>query len=139
MDLLANIDVDDLDKAVAFYSDGLGLRVGRRLGKDVVEMLGGSSAIYLLRKAAGTNASVATGRKRDYRRHWTPVHLDFVVEDLQAAREKAVTAGAMLEGDVQTYDWGQIARMADPFGHGFCLIQFRGRGYDEIASNDGRR
>jgi hypothetical protein len=24
--------------------------------------------------------------------------------------------------------------MADPFGHGFCLIEFRGRGYDEIAA-----
>ena len=23
--------------------------------------------------------------------------------------------------------------MADPFGHGFCFIQFLGRGYDEIA------
>jgi len=22
---------------------------------------------------------------------------------------------------------------ADPFGHGFCLIQFLNRGYDEIA------
>jgi len=28
-----------------------------------------------------------------------------------------------------------IALMADPFGHGFCLIEFRGRGYDEIAEN----
>jgi hypothetical protein len=23
--------------------------------------------------------------------------------------------------------------LADPFGHGLCLIQFLGRGYDEIA------
>jgi len=23
--------------------------------------------------------------------------------------------------------------LADPFGNGFCLIQFTGRGYDEIA------
>ena len=29
-DLLVNIDVDDLEKAVAFYTAGLGLRVGRR-------------------------------------------------------------------------------------------------------------
>jgi hypothetical protein len=26
--------------------------------------------------------------------------------------------------------------MADPFGHGFCLIQFLGRGYDEIADQE---
>jgi hypothetical protein len=24
--------------------------------------------------------------------------------------------------------------LADPFGHGICLIEFVGRGYDEIAS-----
>jgi hypothetical protein len=24
--------------------------------------------------------------------------------------------------------------MADPFGHGFCLIQFTERGYDAIAT-----
>jgi hypothetical protein len=23
--------------------------------------------------------------------------------------------------------------MADPFGHGFCFLQFTGRGYDEIV------
>jgi catechol 2,3-dioxygenase-like lactoylglutathione lyase family enzyme len=30
MDLLVNIDVDDLAKAIAFYEKALGLRVGRR-------------------------------------------------------------------------------------------------------------
>jgi hypothetical protein len=30
--------------------------------------------------------------------------------------------------------WGRIAHMADPFGHGLCLIQFLGCGYDEIAT-----
>jgi hypothetical protein len=24
--------------------------------------------------------------------------------------------------------------LADPFGHGICLIRFLGRGYDEIAT-----
>ena len=24
--------------------------------------------------------------------------------------------------------------LADPFGHGICLIEFVGRGYDEIAT-----
>lgn len=32
MDLLANIDVDDLEKAVRFYGAALGLRIGRRFG-----------------------------------------------------------------------------------------------------------
>jgi hypothetical protein len=25
-----------------------------------------------------------------------------------------------------------MANLADPFGHGFCLLELRGRGYDEI-------
>ena len=54
--------------------------------------------------------------------------------NLSAALARARSAGASLEGEVSTYKWGHIAVMADPFGHGFCLIEFLGRGYDEIAS-----
>jgi hypothetical protein len=28
--------------------------------------------------------------------------------------------------------------MADPFGHGICILQFLNRGYDEIAVPEGR-
>jgi len=131
--LLANIDVDDLAKAERFYCGALGLRVGRRFGRSALELLGASSPIYLLEKPSGTAASAASNQRRDYARHWTPVHLDFVVKDIAAAVENARSAGAHLEGEVRTHDWGHIALMADPFGHGFCLIEFRGRGYDEIA------
>jgi predicted enzyme related to lactoylglutathione lyase len=61
------------------------------------------------------------------------VHLDFVVEDIAAATERAVRAGATLEGEIQTFDWGRLANLSDPFGHGFCLLQFVGKGYDEFA------
>ena len=70
---------------------------------------------------------------RDYRRHWTGVHLDFVVPDLTLALRRAQEAGAVLEGEPRTAAWGRIATLADPFGHCFCLLQFLGRGYDEIA------
>jgi len=133
--LLANIDVDDLARAEAFYVRALGLEVGRRFGEDGVELVGASSPIYLLRKVAGSAAGDGTVQTRDYRRHWTPVHLDFVVADLQTALARAREAGAILEGDVRTAAWGRIATLADPFGHGFCLIEFLNRGYDEIAQN----
>jgi predicted enzyme related to lactoylglutathione lyase len=131
--VLVNIDVDDLEKGIRFYSEALGLTIGRRLGGPVVEMTGGSSPIYLLAKAAGSGVSTSTPQTRDYSRHWTPVHLDFEVEDIDAAIRRAELAGASLEHPVSTARWGKLARMADPFGHGFCLIQFIGRGYDEIA------
>ena len=84
MNALVNIDVDDLDKAARFYQSAFGLRIGRRLGDFGVEMLGGPAPIYLLVRFV-TPASPTTSQRRSYERHWTPVHLDFVVEDIDPA------------------------------------------------------
>jgi lactoylglutathione lyase len=133
MDLLVNIDVDDLEKAVSFYESGLGLTPGRRLGGQAREMLGASSPVYLLQNRAGSPPFEAATAGRQYGRHWTPVHLDLSVEDLETAVARALAAGGRLEGRIEQRGWGRMARMADPFGHGFCLLQFQGRGYDEVA------
>jgi predicted enzyme related to lactoylglutathione lyase len=133
MELLVNIDVDDLPKAIAFYEQAIGVRVGRRFGQSGAELIGSSTPIWLLVKKSGTKPSLRSQDVRRYDRHWTPVHLDFIVPDVDAALNKAVNAGAIVEGDVQTHNWGRIAHLADPFGHGLCFIQFLGRGYDEIA------
>jgi len=131
--LLINIDVDDLKKAVEFYCEALGLTVGRRFSGDAVELLGAVAPIYLLAKPNGTVASSTSRHLRSYARHWTPIHLDFVVDVIEIAVDKARGAGARLEGQIRTNNWGKIAMLADPFGHGICLIEFVGRGYDEIA------
>jgi predicted enzyme related to lactoylglutathione lyase len=130
--LLVNIDVEDLDKATRFYCEALGLNVGRRF-EGWIELVGSGAPIYLLPKPSGTAVSPASDQKRDYRRHWTPVHLDFAVTNLPRAVERAKAAGASLEQDIETKAWGRIAMLADPFGNGFCLLEFLGRGYDEIA------
>ncbi len=129
---VVNIDVDDLDRATRFYCDGLGLRVGRRFD-GWLELLGGAAPIYLLPKAAGTPIAPSNSQKRTYERHWTPVHLDFVVDDIRGAIRRALGAGAKLESDVTTHAYGLLALLADPFGNGFCFLQFTDRGYDEIA------
>ena len=131
---LANIDVDDLARAIDFYCSALELTVGRRFGSSAVELVGASVAIYLLQKGSGTLATPVSSQRRGYARHWTPVHLDFVVPKIEPAVARAQNAGARLESEVRTERWGRIAAMADPFGHGFCLIEFLGRGYDEIAT-----
>jgi len=41
------------------------------------------------------------------------------------------------EVPIQGNTWGRMAVLADPFGHGFRLLQFQGRGYDEIATGYG--
>src|SRR6516165_5693287 len=133
MEVRACFDVEDLDRAIAFYSQALGLKPSRRFRNDWAEMAGASIAIDLLVKNSGT-APCPGSSVRSYGRHWTPVHLDFVVTNLDEAVQRATSAGAVLEHDIETQKWGRIANFADPFGHGFCLIEFRGRGYDEIAA-----
>jgi predicted enzyme related to lactoylglutathione lyase len=133
MDFIANIDVDDLEAAEHFYVEAFGLRVGRRFGGSAVELLGASTPVYLLEKADGSSATPSADETRRYSRHWTPVHLDFVVDDIDTAVARAVRAGAVLEQPVGTHKWGKLALLADPFGHGLCLIEFIGRGDGEIA------
>jgi predicted enzyme related to lactoylglutathione lyase len=132
--MLINIDVPDIAAGEAFYCEALGLKVGRRFDRDFVELLGAPAPIYLLRKDDGTSIGPADGDIRRYARHWTPIHPDFVVEDMEQAVERALAAGAVQEGATREAPYGRIALFADPFGHGFCLIQFNEEGYDAIAN-----
>ena len=130
--LQVNVDVPDLELAIRFYRDAFGLRLSRRF-EGFVELLGAGVPIYLLEKAQGSPPFETAPGPRDYRRHWTPVHCDLVVDDLDAALERALAAGAFDAGGVSEHDFGRMASLADPFGHGFCLIEFRGQGYVELA------
>lgn len=132
MHLLINIDVPDLAAAEALYCRAFGLRPARRFGDAGVELLGAQAPLYLLANAGGSLATV--GSPRDYDRHWTPIHLDVVVELLEPALERALAAGLLQETPIRETSWGRIVRLADPWGHGWCLLQFVGRGYDEVAS-----
>ena len=143
INLLVNLDVDDLDKAVRFYSSVFGLRVGRRLGAVGLEMLGCSSPIYLLERSATAPAEPGS-QVRTYRRHWTPVHLDFIVDEIEAAVERAVLAGALLEspsrysGGASSPLW--LIRLATDFvlyslsGAGMTRSQSNGRACPVTAS-----
>jgi predicted enzyme related to lactoylglutathione lyase len=135
LELRVCIDVEDLDKGIAFYTQVLGLKLGRRFGNQGAELLGATSPIDILAKPAGSPANPGSSSLRDYRRHWTPVHLDFVVTGIEAAVQRAQVHGASLEQAIQEKEWGRIALMADPFGHGLCLLEFKGRGYDEVAGS----
>ena len=132
--VLLNLDVDDLERAVAFYTHALGLRVGRRFDGAFVELLGAEAPLYLLLKAARTEPFEGAEELRRYTRHWTPLHLDFVVADLDAAVTRALAAGAVLEAPPSQQAYGRLALLHDPFGHGFCLLQFEGKGYDELLA-----
>ena len=131
MALLLNIDVPDVEAGVHFYTAAFDLKVGRRFGADFVELLGWPAPVYLLAKKAGTVG--AGGDLRRYGRHWTPVHLDFVVTDLDATVSRLTARGGSLDRDIKIREYGRIANMADPFGNGFDLIEFSGSGYEAAS------
>jgi predicted enzyme related to lactoylglutathione lyase len=133
MTLLLNIDVPDVEAGVAFYTAAFDLKVGRRFGTGFVELLGWPATVYLLAKDPGTVG--AGGDLRRYSRHWTPVHADIIVDNVDAAVARAVAAGAKLEAPAKDAAYGRIAMLADPFGHGFCLLQFSERGYDALLES----
>ena len=94
MKVIINIDVPELAPAIEFYTRALGLTHSRTLDDDVAELTGASATLYLLQKDAGTPAVKAPPVDRDYGRHWTPVHFDLVVDDVDAAAKRALAAGA---------------------------------------------
>lgn len=129
MRVIVNIDVPALAPAIAFYTAALGLTLERLLDDDVAELAGAACPIYLLEKPAGSPPARGLSRTRDYARHWTPVHLDFVVDDLEAAAVRALAAGATRESEAIDWRGSRCITFSDPFGHGFCLIRFDADGY----------
>jgi predicted enzyme related to lactoylglutathione lyase len=117
-----SIDVPDLASAVCFYTEALGLKIKMEPTDSMAILQTMNLDVYLLKKADGTQACSESEVQRTYSRHWTPVHLDFIVSDLRPALERAVAAGAKHEGGDKG-DWGEIAYCSDPFGNGFCLIK----------------
>ena len=117
------IDVPDMARGVRFYGDAFGFSKISEPYPGVAVLKAGAATITMLEKSEGSKPSPNTKDVRRYDRHWTPVHLDFHVEDLKAALDKAVSAGATKEQFFENPEHGSIAFCADPFGNGFCLLE----------------
>lgn len=129
MRIVVNIDVPDLAPAIDFYCNAFGLELSRIIDDDVAELIGASSVIYLLANASGSAANSSAAETRRYSRHWTPVHMDFVVDDLLDATNRVIAAGASQESGCVDWRGSKCITFSDPFGHGFCLIEFVGETY----------
>jgi catechol 2,3-dioxygenase-like lactoylglutathione lyase family enzyme len=116
------IDVPKLDEGLKFYRDALGLPEVARPFPTYVVLKCGDASIGLMEKAAGSKPAPGSDDVRRYERHWTPVHIDFHVEDFDAFLAKALAAGAICEQKYEIAGRPPIAFCADPFGNGFCVI-----------------
>jgi predicted enzyme related to lactoylglutathione lyase len=118
-----SVDVPNLDDAIGFYTSAFGFTKSSAPAPGVAVLRGGNMNLCLLEKQTGTRASPHTDETRHYERHWTPVHLDIHVDNLEAALARALDAGAVKEQMFANPKHGSAAFCSDPFGHGFCLIQ----------------
>jgi predicted enzyme related to lactoylglutathione lyase len=123
----AGIDVPSLSLGVAFYCTAFGLSKKSEPVPGVAVLHGLNIELCLLEKPAGSKPSPNTNDRRTYERHWTPVHLDFHVDDLHAALQRVEARGARLEQLLENPGHGSAAFCSDPFGNGFCLLERQGK------------
>jgi predicted enzyme related to lactoylglutathione lyase len=79
------------------------------------------SDIYLQEKEPGNKPLTSNNVARDYQRHWTPIHLDFLCNNVNEIVARILELGGSHEGG-ERGDRGSIAYCTDPFGNGFCII-----------------
>ena len=103
--------VADMDRAVAFYSEALGLQVVRRHGDEWVEMDAGPIRVAL----HGTDATERP----------TGGTVVFEVDDLDATRFAMEMRGAVFEEHVgEVEDQARFASFTDPDGNRMQLIEY---------------
>src|SRR5262249_28042448 len=79
-----SIDVPRLDDGLAFYRDALGLPEIARPVPIYVILQCETSQMGLMENPAGSIPATGSDDVRRYERHWTPVHIDFQVDDFEA-------------------------------------------------------
>jgi predicted enzyme related to lactoylglutathione lyase len=117
-----SVDVPKLEEGLRFYRDALGLTEIARPLPTYVVLKCGNSEIGIMEKPAGSKPAKGSGDTRRYERHWTPVHIDFQVDDYEAVLARVLKAGGMCEQKFETAGRPPIAFCSDPFGNGFCIL-----------------
>jgi catechol 2,3-dioxygenase-like lactoylglutathione lyase family enzyme len=120
-----SVDVPSIEEGLRFYGAVFGFTKLAEPYPGVAVLGTGTSKLLLLEKGAGTCPCPAPGAERRYDRHWTPVHIDFHVDDFQSVLDKAIAAGAKQEQLHARPGFPGVAFFSDPFGHGFCVIENR--------------
>jgi catechol 2,3-dioxygenase-like lactoylglutathione lyase family enzyme len=118
-----SVDVPSLEEGLHFYSEAFGFSKVSEPYPGVAVLRADNAELLLLAKESGSAPCPHADAKRHYDRHWTPVHIDFHVDDFKASLTRAVGAGARQERLYESPGRPAVAFCSDPFGHGFCLIE----------------
>lgn len=122
MHYMVSIDVPNLEQGIRFYCAAFGFEEIARPVESYAILARGGSRIGIIEKAPGSKPAKETQDVRRYDRHWTPVHIDFHVDDFEETLSLAIDAGAACEERFETGKHPPVAFCSDPFGNGFCLI-----------------
>ena len=122
MKVTVSIDVPTIGEGVRFFGGVFGFVETSRPHPGYAVLTSGENTIGLLAKPAGSSPAPGSSDVRRYERHWTPVHVDFRVEDFEATLGRAVTNGAIAEQVHRVSGFPPMAFCSDPFGHGFCIV-----------------
>jgi len=122
MKVIVSLDVPSIDEGLKFFGEAFGFVETSRPHPGYAVISAGDSTIGLLAKPAGSLPAPGSDDVRRYERHWTPVHIDFRVDDFEAALERALSAGAKSEQVHRVEGYPPVAFCSDPFGHGFCIV-----------------
>ncbi|HEU5269588.1 MAG TPA: VOC family protein [Jatrophihabitans sp.] len=110
-------DCPDPQLLARFYQDLLGYRL-QQADDDWVSIAGDDGHRLSFQRISNYQAPTWPVGRRPQQ-----VHLDLVVDDLAAAHDRALAAGASPLGAVAVHSDESFQVYADPAGHPFCLIQ----------------
>lgn len=120
---LITLGVDDLERSVRFYRDGLGLPTEGIIGEEIehgavafFELLGGLKLALFARRAIAHDAGIAVGERSPT--EFTISHNVGSKEAVDAVMDEAKAAGATITKPAQDTFWGGYAGyFQDPDGH----------------------
>jgi predicted enzyme related to lactoylglutathione lyase len=117
-----SIDVPDLAQGLRFYGAVAGFVETARPLPSMAILDANNVMVCMHEKATGSKSSTVGGATRHYDRHWTPVHLDLHVPDLDAVLARVTAHGGTIEQEFRGQGPKPVAFCCDPFGNGFCVI-----------------
>jgi predicted enzyme related to lactoylglutathione lyase len=122
MQVTVSIDVPSIEEGLKFFGSVFGFIESARPHPGYAMMISGDATIGLLAKPAGSSPAPGSNDVRKYERHWTPVHVDFRVDDFEGTLDRALANGAKSEQVHRMPGFPPVAFCSDPFGHGFCIV-----------------
>jgi len=122
MKITMSVDVPSIEEGLNFFGEAFGFEEIARPHPGFAMLAAGDTKLGLLAKPAGSSPADGSSDLRTYERHWTPVHMDFRVDNFDATLERALQAGAKSEQVHRMAGYPPVAFCSDPFGHGFCIV-----------------